>query len=347
MNVSLRFVAGGLAFCFGLYFAARSLWWTTPPAQPWVMVASTALFLATLVLALWAGKDARMPRAVGVVVVVVSGVLPHSVSWALQESTREAPFATWFVGAAGLLAVVCIVRRRPLCGWLALALLTAGAMLWLGVADALRLGLVGSVVWVVAAQLLVRFWARAVADTERLAEIQQATSGWRATQLGRQRARRERVRYALAVAGPVLTAVIDQGGALDDDQRIDARVAEGRLRDEIRAASLLNDAVRDAIEQARRRGCAVTLFDEGDLDDLDGTQRSHIHDELATVLRSARSHRLIVRSSRDPQRAVTIVGRSGAGGRSDDDSVDLWHEISRSGPTASAAAGPVPPDRAA
>src|SRR5690606_22858935 len=211
-----------------------------------------------------------------------------------------------------------------------LAVLIVSSSLHLGVFVALELGLVGSIVWMVVAQLLVWFWDRAVHDTERLAGIQQAVSAWHATQLVRQRERRVRVQYALATAGPVLSRTVAAHGVLTDDERLQARLAEGRLRDELRGASLLNDAVREAIADARRRGVAVTVFDEGGLDELDEQRRAEIRDELAAVLTSADSERVIIRAARDERIAVTVVGRSG--GSSDEDSVGLWREIPREKP---------------
>lgn len=117
-------------------------------------------------------------------------------------------------------------------------------------------------------------------------------------------------------------------GLLDDDERLEARLAEGRLRDELRGADLLNDDVRNAIDAARRHGASVTVFDEGGLDGVDEGRRMEIRDELAAVLRSAGTGRIIIRSARDPLVAVTVVGRAGLRA-SDDDSVDLWHEIAR------------------
>lgn len=118
-------------------------------------------------------------------------------------------------------------------------------------------------------------------------------------------------------------------GALNDQERLDARLAEGRLRDELRGADLLNDAVRNAIEAARRRGVVVTVFDEGGFDGIDEARRKAIRDELAVVLSRAQTSRLIIRSSPDPRIAVTVVGRAGSRSSGDDDAVDLWHEIPR------------------
>ncbi len=57
-----------------------------------------------------------------------------------------------------------------------------------------------------------------------------------------------------------------------------------------------------------------------------------IRDELARVLRDADAERWIIRAARDAHTAVTVVGRAGAGGQSDDDAVDVWHEIPRDAP---------------
>ncbi|WP_460785366.1 hypothetical protein [Microbacterium tumbae] len=320
-----------LALGFSLYFAARAVWWIEIPAVPVLMVASIVLYLGAVLLVVLLGtrEAARAPLASVVAALAAAAAVPVLASLSMDAGERTAPFATWYIGAIGLLAAICVVRRRFITGWSVLAVLAAGSSWFLGPAVALQLGLVGSIMWVVVAQLLVLFWDRAVRDTERLAGIQRAVSAWHATQQVRQRERRMRAQYALAVAGPVLSRTVAAHGMLTSDERLQARLAEGRLRDELRGASLLNDAVRAAIEGARRRGVAVTVFDEGGLDDVDETRRADIRDELAAVLTTAESGRVIIRAARDPRIAVTVVGRSGAGDSSDEDSVALWHEIPR------------------
>ena len=331
MNRSVRSVATSLAVGFAVYFAARAVWWTVQPAVPLLMVAAILVYLVVMVttVLLETPTGPQLPRWWAAVAVVAGALIPFMASGSMPLAHRTAPFATWYIGALGLLAVVCIVRRRIIAGWLVLAALAVSSAVSLGPMVSLELGLVGSMMWTVVAQLLVLFWDRAVHDTEHLADIQQAVSAWHATQLVRQRERRVRVKYALAVAGPVLTRTVASHGRLTDEERLEARLAEGRLRDELRGASLLNDAVRDAIQQARLRGATVTVFDEGGLDELDEDRRTEIRDELALVLRSAEAGRVIIRAARDPQTAVTVVGRSGASDSSDEDSVGLWHEIPR------------------
>lgn len=330
MRRTVRSIVTALALGFAVYFAARAIWWIEQPTAPLLMVAAIGLYLATALTSVLAGAthSVRMPLAPAVLAFVTGLAVPTLVSLSLPGEMREAPFATWYIGATGLLAVVCIVRRRMLCGWLMLVALIVSASLYLGIGEAFTLGLVGSITWVVVAQLLVLFWDRAVRDTERLADIQQAVSAWNATQEVRQRERRVRAQLALAVAGPVLTRTVAARGDLTAQERFDARLAEGTLRDELRGAALLNEAVRSAISDARRRGTAVTVFDEGGMDGIDDVRAEEIRDELAAVLEQARSNRVIIRAGRDDRVAVTVVGRA-AGGAHDDDAVDLWHEIRR------------------
>lgn len=332
MNRTVRSVATSLAVGFALYCAASGIVWTpVQPRVPLFMVLAIALYLVVVNLAILSAPDAvRLPLWTAVLAVVVSVMIPLAVTVSLDDGSRTAPFATWYIGAVGLLSVVVVVRRRFLLGWLILAILILTSSWALGFFTALELGLVGSIMWVFVANLLVWFWDRAVRDTERLAEIQQAVSAWHATQLVRQRERRVRTQFALAVAGPVLSRTVAARGSLTEEERLDARLAEGRLRDELRGADLLNDAVRDAIEAARRRGAVVTVFDEGGLDGVDEARRVEIRNELAGVLSEAHAGRLIIRSAKDARTAVTVVGRVGTGSSRDDDSVDVWHEIPRS-----------------
>lgn len=331
MRRTVRSMTTALALGFALYFAARAIWWIQQPTAPLLMVAGILLYLAATLTAILSSqaRTPRMPLGAAILALIAAAGVPTMVSLALTPEMRTAPFATWYIGAIGLLAVVCIVRRSMLFGWVILAVLVVSACAYLGFEDAFTLGLVGSLTWVVIAQLLVLFWDRAVRDTERLADVQQAASAWHSTQVVRQKERRVRAQRALVIAGPVLSRTVASHGELTDEERTSARLAEGTLRDELRGAGLLNDAVRRAIADARMRGTVVTVFDEGGLEGIEDARLAEIRDELAEVLQAARTNRLIIRAGRDEQIAVTVVGRD-AGGAHDDDAVDLWHEIRRS-----------------
>ncbi|GAA3631784.1 hypothetical protein GCM10022200_13410 [Microbacterium awajiense] len=346
--ISVRNVLTALALAFTAYLGARGLWWTEPVPQPLVVFATLGLYLATTWLCIFweqpivradTGEDAAdvsargptvLPVWGGVLALASAAIVPSAIAYAVGPDARTASFATWYLGGIGALMTIVMVRRRPWVAWIGIVLLAVASMLWMGPVDALALGLVGSVVWVAVAQLLVRSLDRAARDTSRLAQLQRAASAWQAAQLVRRRERRVQVQRALAVAGPVLSRTVARGGRLDDEDRRRARIAEGSLRDEIRAPKLLDDAVREQLREARGRGATVTVLDEGWLDGLDQASLDSVRARLADAVRASTSARLFIRTSPDERIAATVVGRSASGpGLSDEDVVDLWVEIPR------------------
>jgi hypothetical protein len=344
--ISVRNVLIGLALAFTAYLAARGLWWTAPVAQPLVVITALGLYLVTTWLCLFwepsppapaTGEDlspaaprgpSTLPAPAAVLALACAFLVPSAIAVGVGADSRTAPFATWYLGGIGALMTIVMVRRRPWTAWSGIAALSVAAMVWMGPASAIALGMIGSVVWVASAQLLLLSMDRAARDTGRLTQLQRAASAWQASQVGRQRERRLQVQQALAVAGPVLARTVSTGGELTAADRLEARLAEGRLRDEMRAPRLLDDAVRAELERARRRGGTVTVLDEGGLDGLDEESLAEIRAQLAETLRSARSDRLYIRTSPHETVAVTVVGRSAsAAGLSDEDAVDLWREI--------------------
>lgn len=352
MRATVRGILTALGAAFALYLAARSLVWAGGPVEhPMLALITTAFYLVVVAVALFTegrprtphggepGVDGvltagqrgptRLPMWVCALVLVAAVLVPNTANAALGAASRTTSFGTWYVGAIGLLMMITMVRRRPWVAWGGIAVLAVSTMVWLGVLPALTLGLIGSSMWVLASQLLLMSMDRAALDASRLSELQRAASAWRAAQQGRQRERRIQVQRALAVAGPILSRAIEQSGLLDDRERAEARIAEGQLRDELRGARLLDDGVRAELDAARRRGAVVSVLDEGGLDALSEDELEHVRTELAAAVHEADSDRLYIRSSSHPEIAVTVVGRSAAGALPDEDSVDLWREISR------------------
>lgn len=337
--VRVRTVLTVIGLAFTAYLALRGLWWTGPVAMPLLMVAAVGFYLAVSWLWIFWGWSPRRvappppvpPWAAGLALAAAVFV-PNMAFASVTAAELREPHVTWMIGGIGALMTIVVVRRRPIFAWVGMAMLAASCVLWIGVLDTLALGLIGSVVWVAVAQLTLVFLQRAARDTAKLAELQQAASSWQAVHASRAQERRMHVRRALAEAGPILSRTVTLGGDLSPADRIAAQHTEWRLRDELRAPRLLDDAVRAAVDTLRQGGSTVTILDEGGLDDLDDAALVRVRAELADALRSAASPRVFVRSSPNPRIAVTIVGRSAsADGLSDEDAVELWREIRRPG----------------
>ncbi|WP_150952388.1 hypothetical protein [Microbacterium testaceum] len=339
--VSVRSILSVIGLAFTAYLAARGLIWTSPETveRGWLIVAALVLYLPVTWLWIFAigARDrsgeapaSRLPVLGVALALVVALVVSNAPFLAVTDAGRTQPFVTWVIGGVGALMTIVMVRRRPIVAWGGMLILAVSTSLWLGPLQALSLGLVGSIVWVTAAQLVTIALDRAARDAERLAELQQAASAWQASQSGRQRERRLHVQRALQAAGPILARTIENGGNLRAADKQAARRAEASLRDELRGNRLLDDDVRAEIDAARRRGSAVSLFDEGGLDGIGIGDLTCIRAELAAILREVASERVIIRTSPHHEIAVTIVGRStGESAGGDDDQVDLWREIRR------------------
>ncbi len=346
MIVGIRPVLTALAVAFTAYLAVGALIWTAAPRAPLLLTAAIVLYLLTTwVCIFWTvrspgaaaahavvgdlGGRSVLPGWAAVIAVLVAAVVPTATWLAVPDEARLEGFATWSLGGIGALMAIVMVRRRPWVAWGGTVVLAVAATAWIGVADALSLGLVGAVLWVGVAQLLTWLVERAASDTATLTELERAASEWLASQEGMRRERRTHIQRALSVAGPILVQTIETDGGLDDDARVQARVAEGTLRDDLRGPALLDDRVRARLATVRRRGSAVTVLDEGGLDGVGDDDLRRIRAELADVLGGASSERVYIRASRDAQTAVTVVGRSA--GDDGEESVDLWREIPRHG----------------
>lgn len=342
--MTVRAILSVIGLAFTAYLAARGLIWTSPETveRGWLIVAALVLYLPVTWLWIFAigarerttesaaTTSVRLPGWGVALALVAAVVVPNAPFLAVTEGGRTQPFVTWVIGGIGALMTIVMVRRRPVVAWTGMAILGVSTSFWLGPLQALSLGLVGSLVWVTAAQLVTIALDQAARDAERLAELQQAASAWQASQSGRQRERRLHVQRALQAAGPILARTIENGGNLRAADKEAARRAEATLRDELRGNRLLDDGVRAEIEAARCRGAAVSLFDEGGLEGLNAAELDGVRSELAGILRGAVSQRVIIRTSPHHEIAVTVVGRStGEGAGGDDDQVDLWREIRR------------------
>ncbi|TAL45837.1 MAG: hypothetical protein EPN91_01410, partial [Salinibacterium sp.] len=202
------------------------------------------------------------------------------------------------------------------------------------------LGIVGSASWVAVAHVLSSAIAKATRDADRFAMAEREASDWHAVQEAHVHERKFRLGHTSEMALAMLQQIKDSNGDLTDEQREECRYLEGAIRDEIRGRKLLNDAVRDEVMGARRRGAIVTLLDEGGIDDLNDDDLERVLNRLAVAIHDTKADKVIARTVPEGSDvAVTVVGLRtidqghssalGIHSSDDDDEVDLWLEIPR------------------
>jgi hypothetical protein len=318
-----------LAALFSAYHVVLGLSALDVPASPVPALVSLAAFAAAIVISLLRPQVRVLPTWIAAFDLVVAIGIPLAVTSQLDPAAHNG-YATWYVAAVGTLLTIVMVRGRETYAWGGILFLTVHTVWWAGVGSLGGLGVVGSIVWVVAANVVIYAVKTTAADAERFAQVERKASEWRAAYDAHVVERQHRLEYTYKMAEPLLTEIVRTEGELSDEQRAECLLLEASMRDEIRGRGLLNDDVRRVVARARRRGASVSLLDEGGLDELDAAQHASVLGRLAEAIEHADADTLIVRSvprAHDP--AVTVVGLKKAddAAADDDSDVTLWLEI--------------------
>ena len=327
-----------VAALFSGYHVILGLYSINEPASSVPILVAMGLYVVATMASLWPSSPMRMSLPLALFNVAVSAALPLIVGSQLDGSSGNLGYATWYVAAIGTLMTITATRKRPQLALLGVAVLVIHSVIWAGIGELGGLGVIGSVVWVVAAAVLSRALVKASRDTRQYSRAEREASGWHAAQEAHLYERQVRLTQTMRLAMPMLRRISESNGQLTADEQQECRFLEAAIRDEIRGRRLLNDAVREQVMAARRRGASVTLLDEGGIDDLGGVALDDVLGTLALALEQTGADKIIVRTAADsatvavtvvglssPDPAVSALGPDSAG----DDEVNLWLEIPR------------------
>jgi hypothetical protein len=244
--------------------------------------------------------------------------------------------ANWYIGAAGCLLVLTMVRRRTTHAWIGASLVVAQTLVWAGPAGVIDVGAAAMALWVAAAYFGIRSLSHAMRDIQQFARSEREAVEWQAAQDAHHFERQVRLTQTSRVALPMLRHIAEVDGDLDEDARQECRVLEQTIRDEIRGRRLLNEALRDQVIAHRRRGAFVQVLDDGGLDDIDPALMEPVLDGIAESISKLHSDRIIIRTApKGSQKAVTVVAitidetAAALGLEDESEEVDLWLEIPR------------------
>lgn len=346
MNIGVpRYLIVGLAAVFSGYHLVLALYTIDVPLDARPVYVAMGLYGAATVISLLPFGPTRMPvwmAALNFAVVVAITLLVSS----QLDFTQATGYATWYVAASGTLLTITSTRQRHTFAWLGIGFLWVQSIIILG-AGAFALGIVGSASWVAVSHVLGAALAKASKDAQRFALAEREATDWQAAQEAHVYERQFRLGQTSAMALSMLRTIQESGGDLTDEQRRECLHLEGAIRDEIRGRKLLNDAVREEVMNARRRGATVTLLDEGGIDDLEDGDLDRVLNRLAVAIHDTDADKIIARTVPEGSDiAVTVVGlRTVADGDAvalgqdsmEDDEVDLWLEIPRVAPAESLA----------
>jgi hypothetical protein len=338
VNIGIpRFIIVGMAALFSLYHVILALYSLSRVASIWPVVIAIIVYATATTVSLLPWSSVRMPiwmasfnlAATVVITLLVTSVLdPHRDDYNIGGGT-------WYVAALGTLLTITSTRRRHGLAWAGMAFLAIHTVVWAGPGALASLGVIGSISWVAVSHILSSGMLKATKDALRFALAEREATDWQAAQEAHVFERQFRLGQTSSSALPMLRRIQASGGELTEEERRECLYLEGAIRDEIRGRKLLNDAVREQVMIARRRGAIVTLLDEGGLDELSESELGRVHRQLADAISSTSADTVIVRTAADAtETAVTVVGlrsateaQDGVQDTHEDDEVDIWLEI--------------------
>lgn len=333
-----RYLIVGMAALFSTYHIILGLYTIDVPRNPIPVFVAMGLYAIATAISLIFIEPTRMPiwmAALNLATVVAITLL---VSSELDFSDPgRVGYASWYVAASGTLLTITSTRQRHTFAWLGIAFLVVQSAAILG-PGLFALGITGCITWVAVSHVLSSALAKASRDAHRFALAEREATDWQAAQEAHVYERQFRLGQTSAMALPMLRAIQESGGNLTEAQRQECLYLEGAIRDEIRGRRLLNDAVREEVMNARRRGATVTLLDEGGIDDLSDEDLERVLNRLAMAIHDTTADKVIARTVPEGSDiAVTVVGLKTVDDdalalgqdSTDDEEVDLWLEIPR------------------
>ena len=344
MNIGVpRYLIVGMAALFSAYHLVLATYTIDQPRNQGPIYVAMALYAIATIISLLPFGPTRMPVWMAAfnfaIVIAITLLVANELDFARPGGTG---YASWYVAASGTLLTITSTRGRHTFAWLGIGFLvvhTIAIVGPVGPAGLFSLGIVGSASWVAVSHVLGTALAKASKDAQRFALAEREATDWQAAQEAHVYERQFRLSQTSAMALGMLRQIQDSGGDLTDAQRRECLHLEGAIRDEIRGRKLLNDAVRDEVMMARRRGATVTLLDEGGIDDLNDDELERVLNRLALAIHETNADKVIARTVPEGSDiAVTVVGlRTTDDGEAvalgldslEDDEVDLWLEIPR------------------
>jgi hypothetical protein len=220
---------------------------------------------------------------------------------------KKGGYATWYVAAMATLLAVTAIRQYKLLAWLGLTVLYAEVLIWGGIGFLVNSGLIGALLFVVAATGLSIGLESTAKSTLLFTEEAKLTAAKSAAASAARLERQSRAQEALRGALPTLRNIVARAGQLPNNEKHEAVLLEAQLRDEISGGVIIDALVRDAALEARRRGIEVTIRDEGGLEGCDFAELETIRFEVVSVLNRTATGRVVVRAPKGEKWRLSIV----------------------------------------
>lgn len=291
---------------FALYHATLGAIWLFQYPQPLLAALAIAIYLATVIPTIVAFETLALPPFMGILNLAAACVIPLLINSQINDSLAGT-YATWYVAAIATLMAATAIRQQQIISWIGLVIMVLQVITWGGLDSITTTGVIGALILVFAGQAIASGLSRAGREAQAYADQATLEAAEMAATTAIRDERKRQSAITLRRALPLLERIEKTAGELDENDRLQARLLESELRDEIRGRQLINDSTRDSIRQARLRGIEVIVLDEGGLDQASDDQRNQLLNQAAAAIDECQGGRITLRAPANEQWMLTMV----------------------------------------
>lgn len=301
-----RWVVAILGLLFGMLHAGLGFASLNGYSEPGLATTAIVIYIVAIVASMIFYRGPNLPMPQAILNLVVAALVPLLTNSKLDPVTADS-YSTWYVIGIATLMATTAVRQQKFIAWLGTAIMVIQVISWAGFIAGIQTGLIGALMLVFSGHTISVGLRNAYRDTMAFTKLALDTQTEKVVNAAASEERRARLDTALRGALPMLNQIKNNHGKLDDGQKLEARLLEASLRDEIRGRGLMTKEIREVVRSARLRGLEVVVLDEGGLDQIGTGHRSEILTQVATAISDVKEGRITLRAPADEAWRVTLV----------------------------------------
>ncbi len=300
-----RWIASTIPFIYAIYLPVQSMLLPNPLQRNYELLA-LCLYLAAAIPSFFLYKGLRLPLAQALFNLSVTVVMPALVIWQ-RAVINDVSVGGWVVMGTAVILTVTAVRQQRLLAVIGTISLAAQLLYQYGAIVAMTGGLIGAVVLVLAGLGVSTGIQRANSEVDHY-RIQEETSRSQIAAITATRNERaSRLQEILGAAIPMLSEVATAKDPLSPERKLQTKMLELSLRDEIRGRNLLSREMKAEIARLRNLGCEVAVLDEGGTDHLSAESKKELLNRAVLALQDVSQGRVTIRSPKGESFALTVV----------------------------------------
>ncbi len=305
MIVIRRGIASTIPFIYAIYLPVQSMLLPNPLQRNYELLA-LCLYLSAAIPSFLLYRGLRLPLAQALFNLSVTVVMPALVIWQ-RAVINDVSVGGWVVMGTAVILTVTAVRQQRLLAVLGTISLAAQLLYQYGAIVAMTGGLIGAVVLVLAGLGVSTGIQRANSEVDQYRLQEENSRSQIAAITATRNERASRLQAILGAAIPMLSEVAAAKNPLSPERKLQTKMLELSLRDEIRGRNLLSPEMKSEIARLRNLGCEVAVLDEGGTDHLSAESKNEILNRAVLALQDVTQGRVTIRSPKGESFVLTVV----------------------------------------